>query len=452
MTNHCFYGLTGKVITPDDLEYEEARQEFNRAIQRFPLAIVYCYDKYDVANAVQWAIAFCVPIRIRGGGHHYEGYSTGDGVLVIDISPMTGLSMRDDLLRVEGGVTNTRLYDYVSTQGYPFPGGTCPTVGVAGFALGGGWGLSCRLFGLGCDSLTELELVDYTGRILVANDRCNSDLFWACRGAGGGNFGIVVSMTFRLPPKTDKVTLIEFSYADTDRDKQARYLDAWQRWLAGADERITLLSRIYHAAGEDFGVSCRGIFYGLPQEAEAMLRPLTGLGGCSLNLGYVTFYEAIKTIEATYPSSEMFRSAGRFVVRPLDAGEILHTVDLIRDVPEGSVFSALSLYALGGRVTETGPFDTAFYFRDAQYILAVQSMWTDARYTEINRLWVGRQFRYIEGITPGSFVNFPYSGLTDYLTAYFGQNAERLRLVKTAYDPFNVFNFPQSIPPADCEE
>jgi len=151
--------VTGKVITRKNPFYNEARQEWNRAIQRFPLAIVYCYNKKDVANAVIWARQRCVPIRIRSGGHNYEGYSTGNEVLVIDISNLNTLEISDTYLIVDGGVNNNQLYDFVSSQGYPFPGGTCPTVGLSGLVSGGGWGLSCRLMGLGCDSLTELELI-----------------------------------------------------------------------------------------------------------------------------------------------------------------------------------------------------------------------------------------------------------------------------------------------------
>ncbi len=443
--NQYFNGLTGNVITRKNPLYNEARQEWNRAIQRFPLAIVYCYNKNDVANAVIWARQRCIPIRIRSGGHNYEGYSTGNEVLVIDISNLNTLEISDTYLIVDGGVNNKQLYDFVSSQGYPFPGGTCPTVGLGGLVSGGGWGLSCRLMGLGCDSLTELELIDAEGNIIKANSVENKELFWACRGAGGGNFGIIVSMVFRLPPKVDMVTLFQFYYPDTDRKKQARFLQVWQKWLKDLDQRMSLQANVYHSQEDDFAIYGRGFFYGTEAEAQSLLQPIISLGCCRLTLEYLPFYEAITKIGAVYPDSERFQSTGRFVVKPLNPQEIYEAVGLIREVPIGSVYSSLSLYALGGEVGEKSPYETAFFYRDASYILLIQSVWEEKRYASENKRWVSRKFKYLKSITQGSYVNFPYSGLMDYLEEYYGWNAKRLRLVKKKYDPENVFHFPQSI-------
>ena len=226
---HAFLcGLTGYIVTPFNPIYDQARQNYNRAIQQFPLIIVYCRNNRDVSNAVQWSRRHCVPLRIRSGGHNYEGYSNGNCTLIIDISKMNKMDECSNKLYVQGGVNNEQVYDFVSSKNYPFPGGTCPTVGVSGYTLGGGWGLSCRLFGLGCDSLEEIELVNFNGAIIKASRRCHPDLFWACRGAGGGNFGVIVSMTFKLPPKINKVTLVEIDYLDVGSDAQKKFLGIWQ--------------------------------------------------------------------------------------------------------------------------------------------------------------------------------------------------------------------------------
>ena len=428
--NSFLCGLTGEVITPENPYYHEARQEWNRAIQRFPLAIAYCYEKVDVSNAVLWARHHGVSVRIRSGGHNYEGFSTGDCVLVIDISNLNKMELSGDVLVVGGGVTNQQIYHFVSPMGYPFPGGTCPTVGVSGLASGGGWGLSCRLLGLACDSLMELELIDACGRLLKASRSENSDLYWACRGAGGGNFGVIVSMVFRLPPKVDKVTFFQFYYPDTDLNKQARYLSVWQNWLHDLDKRMSLQSNVYRAEGEGYAISGRGIFYGTEAEAQSLLEPIVSLGGCRQELEYLTFYEAITKIGSVYPSSEMFQSTGRFVVKDLSPSEIPRVAALIREVPKGSVYSSLSLYALGGQVSELCPGATAFFYRGASYILLIQSVWENPQYARINREWLNRQFQYVKSVTQGSYVNFPYSLLSDYLEEYYGDNACWLKYVK----------------------
>lgn len=443
--NQYFNGLTGKLITRKSPFYNEARQVWNRAIQRYPLAIVYCNDKNDVANAVIWARHHCVPIRIRSGGHNYEGYSTGNDVLVIDVSNLNSIGIIDNHLYVDGGINNKQLYDFISSEGYPFPGGTCPTVGLSGYASGGGWGLSCRLLGLGCDSLVELELVDAEGRIIKANSVENKELFWACRGAGGGNFGIIVSMVFRLPPKVDMVTFFQFHYPDADQNKQAKFIGVWQKWLNDLDQRMSAQANVYHSQEDDFAISGRGLFYGTEAEAQCLLQPIISLGGCRLTLEYLSFYEAITQIGEIYPDSEKFKSTGRFVVKPLNPQEIYEAAGLIRAVPIGSVFSSINLYSLGGKVSEKSPDETAFFYRDASYIILIQSVWEEAQYALDNKRWVSRKFKYLKSITQGSYINFPYSGLLDYNAAYYGGNVKRLRLVKSKYDPENVFRFPQSI-------
>lgn len=443
-----FKGLTGEVVTPITPFYDEARQEWNRAINKFPLVIVYCERKKDVVNAIRWAEKRCVSIRIRSGGHHYEGYSTGNLVLVIDISRLNGLNLdkKRNILKMEAGAKNTEVYDLIGSNGYVFPGGTCPTVGVSGFTLGGGWGYSSRLYGLGCDSLLELELVNYQGRLIKANRYRNADLFWACRGAGGGNFGVVVSMTFQLPQPADSlVTLVRFFYVGTTKAKQAEVMNIWQNWLPGLDKRMTLSASFYHAEGEGLGIFASGFFYGSPEEARQLLQPFAEVEGFRTELEESSFFEAVKKVEATYPPFEKFKSTGRFADRSFSRGELENLAELVQNPADGSVYAAVTFYALGGEIANLGKRDTAFYYRDARYIVGIQSVWTEDAFAEENREWVCERFEYIKSITEGSYVNFPISDLKNYEREYFGGNAERLNRVNEKYDPFFVFRFPQSL-------
>lgn len=440
-------GLTGYIVTPVDPIYSEARQDFNRAIQQYPLIIVYCRNKCDVSNAVIWSKRHQVSIRIRNGGHNYEGYSNGDCTLVIDISKMNHMQIDEctNQLYVESGVTNGQVYNYVSSMEYPFPGGTCPTVGVSGYSLGGGWGLSCRYLGLGCDSLVEIEMVNYEGAIVKANCVNNADLFWACRGAGGGNFGIIVSMTFRLPQRVERVTLIEIDYLNVTSKEQEEFLHTWQKWLTTADERITLISRVYNSIHDNLSMLVRGIFYGDPETAKEMLRDFLALNDAKYNIEYVTFLEAVTIIGSSYPDSEKFQSVSRFVVRDFDCNEVSEIVGIIKERPQGSVFAGISMYALGGRVAEIGIDDTAFFYRQAKYIIWLETIWEEQKYAVENKEWINDQFPYLKAITLGSYVNFPYGKLPNYLEEYYGCHAEILKMIKAKYDPFHVFTFPQGI-------
>ncbi len=444
--NICnFDGLTGRVVTPDDPYYHELRQVYNRAINKFPLAIVFCQNETDVSNAVLWSRSHHVSLRIRNGGHNYEGYSTGNDILDIDLSEMNQLTIDETahLLTVQGGVTNKQVYEFVSSMGYPFPGGTCPSVGVGGYALGGGWGLSCRYLGLGCDNLTQLRMINYEGVTLTANNEENPDLFWALRGGGGGNFGVVVSMTFRLPKKISKVTLIDIRYPEADKEKQSSFIQAWQYWLADADPRITMVSRIFNSLEEGLGIVGRGIFYGPPEAALGIIHPLLRLGGVKYTLKYLTFLEAVNIIGDFYPPYEAFQSTSRFVLRDFTDCESCRLAGMISERPEGSSYAALSFYALGGKVSEVDPDATAFYYRNAKYITWLNTVFEGCKCD--NSAWIAERFCYLKSITEGAYVNFPYDALPRYLEEYYGSHVFRLKVVKKHYDPYNVFSFPQGI-------
>lgn len=439
--------LTGEVVIPSDPNYNEARQGYNEAIQQYPLVIVYCSSKYDVSNAICWAKTYRIPIRIRSGGHNYEGYSNGDSTLIIDISRMNQIEIDSDssTLYAEGGVNNGQVYQYAASRGYPFPGGTCPTVGVSGYASGGGWGLSCRNFGLGCDSLTEIELVNYAGQVIKASSECNSDLFWALRGAGGGNFGIIVSMTFRLPQKVEKVTLIEIDYINVSQLEQKEFISVWQEWLKIEDYRLTLISRIYHSENDGYAMLVRGIFYGSPEEANVILTPFLALNGAKTNIEQTTFLEAVTIIGSVYPPSEKFQSGSRFAIRDFSLEEISEITDLIKELPSGSVFAGISMYALGGKVAQIGTDETAFFYREAKYIMWLDTIWEENEYAKVNKIWLKKQFSYLRRVTTGSYVNFPYRKLSCYLDEYYGDHVDRLEEIKKSYDPRNIFSFPQGI-------
>lgn len=449
MKNYDFTSLTGEVITQNNPMYKEARLEWNRAIEVFPIAIVYSYENLDVSNAICFARKYNIGFRIRSGGHNYEGYSTGNSVIVIDISRMNKVKILEDknIVKVQAGVQNRKFYDYVSSRGYPFPGGACPTVGVSGYALGGGWGYSCRYLGLGCDSLLQIEMVDYNGKIIIASRYCNSDLFWALRGAGDGNFGIIVALVFKLPKKVDKVTLVEIYYGNCDKDKLVTIFNMLQNTLKTMDRRLTTRTGFYSAENEGLASYTKGIFYGNEEEALEAITAFTDIQGCEVTTLYGSFYEVIKDIESGYPPSEHFKSAGRFIYREYSIAEIENMIELIVNRPEDSIFTEIGVFALGGLVKDKCNKNTAFYYRDAKCIIALQTIWLDNEYKKENVEWFDKRFKYLMSITEGAYVNFPYSGLIDYEKEYYGENKYRLRVIKSIYDPLNIFRYPQSIKP-----
>jgi len=443
-----YSGLTGEVITKENFSYEEDRKAWNRAIEKYPLIIVFCKTKNDVINAIAWARINSLEIRIRSGKHHYEGYSTGNDVVVIDVSKMNGISVNEEenIVNIQGGVRNRELYEVLGELGYPFPGGGCPTVGVAGFALGGGWGYSSRMLGLAADNLIQVEMVDYRGETVIATEESNEDLFWACRGAGGGNFAVTTSMTFKLPEKIKMATLINIEYIEAKPQEIVKVFEIWTSIFKYLDRRINLKMSIYNSKAKGKGAKISGLFYGNKEEANVILESFKNISKrVVFNLEYITVLEANRRIQDSHPPFEKYKSSGRFVYNDYARGDMENIINLIEHREEGSTYAAVSLYGLGGAIGDKGKADTAFYYRDAKFIIGFQSVWEESEYAPANREWVKDKLKYITHITSGSYVNFPSSELEDYEEEYYGENSHKLKEIKIKYDPNDIFRFPQKI-------
>lgn len=441
--------VCGKLIYPFCPSYHDARQIFNRSIQRFPNSILYCENEEDVVRGLGFAAKRGLAVRVRSGGHNYEGFCVGNGVMVIDTSRLKSRKVFKDhpAVQIGSGVDNRELYRFLNEYGYPFPSGTCPTVGAVGLTQGGGWGHSARIFGLACDSLLEAELVDACGRFLVVNKDTHPDLFWALRGGGGGNFGVVTSLKYRLPRKLFLVTYVDIQYNQIQEETVRRFFNAWQLWLSGDDVRFTPNSRIFNSAKDGMGIYLRGFYYGPPEEAKHSLQPFLELSGAKATFRATTFWEATEIDASFYPHSEQFRFGGRFMRGNLSQNQIKSVLSLVRERAEGATYASVALYALGGKVSGPAPSATAFFYRDANYIIGIETVWDNPAAEQESLAWIDPRFQYLQSITAGSYINFPYLRTDHYMQAYYGENAKRLIRIKRRYDPNNRFRFAQSIRP-----
>lgn len=437
------------IILPDCPDYEEKRQIFNRSIQKYPSALIYCENVHEVQEAVLYAAAHGLDIRVRAGGHNYEGFCTGNRKIVIDTSSLKHMSIceEDHRVKIGSGVNNGELYRFLSLYGYPFASGTCPAVNAVGLTQGGGWGHSARMFGLTCDLLTEAELVDAWGNLIVANECSHSDLFWAIRGGGGGNFGVITSLCYRLLPACPLVTYVEIQYSEVSEETALCFFRVWQEWVQKEEIRFTPNSRIFNSEKEGMGIFLRGFFYGEPEDAWETVRPFLALCGARSSFRYVTFPEAVRIDGAIYPSSEIFRFAGRFARGTYTDCQIHTILGLVRERARGAVYASIALYALGGRVRDLPPGGTAFYYRDADYIMGLETVWKSPDAELENLSWLQSRYPVLCSLTVGSYINFPYLCTENYMNAYYGCNARRLMCVKEKYDPCNLFCFAQSIKP-----
>jgi len=436
-----------RLILPECPSYGRDRQIFNRSIQKYPAGILYCENTQDAVQGIRHAARRNLAVQVRSGGHNYEGFCVRNGGLVVDTGRMKKLEISEirGTVSIGSGVNNEELYSFLEKHGYPFPGGTCPTVGVAGFTQGGGWGHSARMFGLACDSLLEARLVDAAGRQLLVSRQYHPELFWALRGGGGGNFGVVTELSYRLPSRHGGVTYVEINYPGAGEVTVSRFFRAWQQWLRREDNRFTPNSRIQNTAEYGTRIYLRGFYYGSSWTARNSLRPFLEITGAEATFRSVSFLEATEIDASLYPESERFRFAGRFAHGAFSEGQINDLLRLIRNRPEGATAVSIALYALGGKVRGTAPRDTAFFYRGADFIVGLEAVWEKPSAEAAALSWMRRRFPYLRSVTCGSYINFPYLGTGDYMRAYYGGNAVRLSWVKRRYDPGNLFRFPQSI-------
>src|SRR4051794_13335391 len=189
------------IVGPSNAAYNADHLDFNQWCNADPQAIVYCQSEQDVAASIAWAQSLQVPLSVRSGRHSYEAFSLCTGV-VIDLGQMNTIAVDPDTQTATAGpgIQLLPFYQALAPYNLAFPGGSCGTVGLSGLVLGGGFGLLSRKFGLSCDNLLGLRMVDASGQTVVANQTENADLLWACQGGGWGSFGVITELTLQLHP------------------------------------------------------------------------------------------------------------------------------------------------------------------------------------------------------------------------------------------------------------
>ncbi|MED4076262.1 FAD-binding oxidoreductase [Lysinibacillus fusiformis] len=439
--------LTGRIVTPEDPNYEQARTNNNLNNSKYPSLIVFCQRTKDVVNAIKWARENNEPFRVRSGRHSYENFSLLNKGLVIDISDMNNIAinLQDMSVKIEAGANLGKVYRELWEKGVTIPAGTESSVGVVGLTLGGGIGMLSRLFGLTCDNLLEIEIVIASGqdgaKMIQANRQHNNDLFWASCGGGGGNFGIVTSLTFKLHAISE-VSLFSITWGWSDFELA---FDTWQKWAPFTDSRLT--SQIELKTKEVGEIVSQGEFVGSTAELKKLLRPLRKAGSpINIWIKEVPYIKAVEFFDLPSGNQPMlYKRSGSFIERPLPFEAIKRMKGFLTHAPNPN--TTIWQQSLRGAVSEIAPNHTAYFYRNAIMAQEYNTSWKNPDDERQNIKWVEDIRRALSPYTTGDYVNFPDRFIQDWPTAYYGRNFRRLREVKTKYDPFNVFQFPQSIPP-----
>jgi FAD/FMN-containing dehydrogenase len=396
-----------EVLRPGGADYEAARKpQIERFANLRPAAVARCRTAEHVAEALALAKRDGLPLAVRSGGHCFAGRSSTEGVL-IDVSPLNTISLDADVLTVGAGARLGAIYDALAPHERTIAGGCGATVGIAGLALGGGLGVLGRRYGTTSDQVTAAEVVLASGDIVNAE----GDLLWALRGSGGGQFGVVTSLTLKTvpAPPTKCFHIIH------PLDEAAALIDWWQRVAPEAPDE-TAASLIVRPDGVHlFGVGDIDA-----ETTEAM-----------------PYREAKRWLNENGPSEQEpsadERSKSEFFREPIPAAAI---ATLTEHFENGTGARELDFSPWAGAYNRVKPDATAFPHRDARFLLkhTGPADWAERAYA----------ITHPDG-TGGSYVNFPDPYLEDPYTAYHGANLARLREIKATYDPDHVFRFPQSL-------
>ncbi|AZS17883.1 FAD-binding oxidoreductase [Paenibacillus lutimineralis] len=441
--------LTGRIVLPGSSSYNMARMEYNRRFSKFPRVIVFCRRTQDVINAVKWARERGVRLRARSGRHSYEGFSSVNGGIIIDVSEMNQVRVdrRRRLAYVQTGNPLARVYRKLWDKRVTLPAGTAPDVGVGGLTLGGGIGLLSRKYGLTCDNLKQVKMVVASGRYgaktIIANKKKHTDLLWASRGGGGGNYGISTAYTFRVRPiKMVSIYSITWKWRDLEK-----VFPTWQRWAPSVTNRLT--STIEVAAKQVGTIVSTGQLLGSAAELRRWIRPLLRTGTpVKAMVRTVPFIEATKFFaEGDLNLEPKFKISGAFGFRPLPREGVKIIRDFLSHAPnKHSTVWCQSLGGTGSAVSRVSPTATAYPHRKAETIYELSARWRNNGEQQRNIQWVKRFRRALRPFVVGDYVNFPDLRIKNWPKAYYGVNFPRLKRVKRKYDPHNVFRFAQSIP------
>jgi len=456
--------LSGDLILPNDSAYQNARLVFNTRFDHvYPQAIVRCASEQDIIDTINFIKEHDLTVTPRCGGHGYAGYSTTEG-LVIDVTPLDSIIVKNSTVTIGAGARLVDVYDQLTNLGVCIPIGSCLSVGVSGLTLGGGVGVVDRAYGLTCDNLLSADVVTASGEMLTCSENEHQDLFWAIKGGGGGNFGVVSSFTFKTHPTTN-ISVFEATY---HFDNFVEVMMLWQTlsqnwpndmwcqvipdWTSGTPSiyiRAFCLNSVNEAKfyWDDFHTSI---------SVEPTQNKHTTDSYRNIMMGNCSDTVAACHLSTQFENGRMQRSA--FAASSDFFNQLLpeQAYETLKIFIENSVnnndFGMIIINTMGGAIDDFSPTDTAFWHRNtlfsAEYYAPLRNSVTNVEIDQ-TQAWQN-SFREVMApwSTGGAYVNYIDPLIENWQHAYYGDNYLQLQQVKLTYDPDRVFNMPQGVEPA----
>jgi FAD binding domain/Berberine and berberine like len=443
--------VRGRVVTHGDDGYDEARALFNAMIDKKPAAIAYCVDEQDVAAAIAFARERGLRVAVRGGGHNGGGLGSVDDGLVIDLSPMSEITVDPAarMVRVGGGARLKDVDAATHEHGLALPVGIIGTTGVGGLTLGGGTGHLTRAHGLTIDHLVSATVVLAEGSVVQVDAEREPDLFWAIRG-GGGNFGVVTSFSFGCVPVTNVVA--GPMWWPIDRTEE---ILSWYRDFIG-DQPVELGGFFnFHSvppvdmfpAEYHLHKVCGVVWCCTDLEnAAELLAPARALEPIIDGVGEVPLPAINGAFDALYsPGDQWYWRSAYLADIPDEA--IAVNKEWCERMPTWK--SGTHIYNADGAAARVGNDETAWAFRHARWVQVIVGVDPDPANAKALREWAVGYSEALKPYTLGAgYVNMMMDDGQERARASYGDNYDRLARIKAKVDPENVFNVNQNIRPA----
>jgi FAD/FMN-containing dehydrogenase len=439
--------LKGTLLAPGEDGYEAARHVWNGMIDKHPALIARCTETADVVRAVTFARERELLLAVRGGGHSFPGYSTCNGGLVIDLSPMRSVTVNADArtVRAAGGAWGAHVDAATQHHSLATTLGQISNTGVAGLTLGGGFGWLSRRFGLACDNLMSVELVTADGKVRHISAHDEPDLFWAIRG-GGGNFGVATAFEYRLHPLNPTVL---GGHVDFPTAQLKDAIEFYAELIAQAPRELGVdLSLAPNEDGKP-GAQIYVVYSGDARNGRKALEPLQHFGKPVKNTIKEQSYVVVQTWFDPPPIDPTHWYLKGGFVRDYPAALVELLADGLGQEPGSSMY----FQSANGAVADVPPTATAFSHRDATANMMLFGLWKDPSQDEPGRKAIHAKWNKLEPFTDGYYVNLHDTDAANVSAKEagternYGPNFIRLAALKKQYDPLNVFRLNANIKP-----
>ena len=420
-------------------EYETLRKGFNKRINKFPLIIALCKNTAGVAEAILYAKQNNLPVAVKSGGHCMEGFSCNDDGMVINLSLLNTIEWADrETITVAPGCTLSNLYDTLLPKGRILPGGSCGSVGIGGLVLGGGYGLLARKFGLTCDSLEEVTMVDGNGQIKSSKD--DKELLWACRGGGNGNFGVVTALKFKTHKAPATMQSFRFKTHKVNTAKAKTILQKWFQVTAALPEdcfsAYVLNGKTVYILLTNVGKNTAEV-QNVIKELSAVSEKTTKTKPQPIATALKVFYGRKEPMYFKNASAGLYKSFT----------DIDTCIDSVIDTVLASPGMIYQVNTLGGNIQKAEfEANASFPHRSFTYFSELQTYWENEKQgARLLQKFQDVQNIFIQHGIHAQYRNYPDINFKNWDSLYYGNNYKRLQQVKNKYDPGNLIRHEQSV-------